>query len=65
VTSDSSLQEDGVYLQKVAVRGFHAAADDEIVCEFPDRFSLLVGANNAGKSTVLASSRTRSTPERW
>ncbi|MCE7009897.1 AAA family ATPase [Kibdelosporangium philippinense] len=26
--------------------------DEEIVCEFPGRFSLLVGANNAGKSTV-------------
>ncbi|MGO4649184.1 ATP-dependent endonuclease [Nocardia sp. 2YAB30] len=41
-----------MYLQRVAVRGFRAAADDEIVCEFPGRFSLLVGANNAGKSTV-------------
>ena len=41
-----------MYLQRVAVRGFRAAADEEIVCEFPGRFSLLVGANNAGKSTV-------------
>lgn len=52
VTSGSRLQEDGVYLQKIAVRGFRAAADEEIVCEFPGRFSLLAGANNAGKSTV-------------
>lgn len=41
-----------MYLQRVTVRGFRAAADEEIVCEFPGRFSLLVGANNAGKSTV-------------
>ncbi|GAA1937200.1 ATP-dependent nuclease [Amycolatopsis minnesotensis] len=41
-----------MYLQRVAVRGFRAAADEELVCEFPGRFSLLVGANNAGKSTI-------------
>lgn len=41
-----------MYLHRMAVRGFRAAADEEIVCEFPGRFSLLVGANNAGKSTV-------------
>ncbi|GLY38820.1 hypothetical protein Amsp01_048440 [Amycolatopsis sp. NBRC 101858] len=41
-----------MYLQRVAVRGFRAAAKDEIICEFPGRFSLLAGANNAGKSTV-------------
>ncbi|MDQ7809391.1 hypothetical protein Q5425_37185 [Amycolatopsis sp. A133] len=44
-----------MYLQKVAVRGFRAAAGEEIVCEFPGRFSLLAGANNAGKSTVADS----------
>jgi hypothetical protein len=41
-----------VYLQRIAVRGFRAASEEEIVCEFPGRFSLLVGGNNAGKSTV-------------
>lgn len=41
-----------MYLRQVVVRGFRAAADEEIVCDFPGRFSLLVGANNAGKSTV-------------
>jgi putative ATP-dependent endonuclease of OLD family len=32
--------------------GFRAAADGGLVCEFPGRFSLLIGANNAGKTTV-------------
>lgn len=41
-----------MHLQRVAVRGFRAAAEEEIICEFPGRFSLLVGSNNAGKSTV-------------
>lgn len=41
-----------MYLQRVVVRGFRAAADEEIVCELPGRFALLVGANNAGKSTL-------------
>jgi putative ATP-dependent endonuclease of OLD family len=41
-----------VFLRRLTVRGFRAAADHELECEFPGRFSLLVGANNAGKSTV-------------
>jgi putative ATP-dependent endonuclease of OLD family len=42
-----------VYLRHVAVRGFRsAAAGDSVVCQFPGRFSLLIGANNAGKTTV-------------
>src|ERR1700754_3580728 len=41
-----------MYLRRIAVRGFRAAADEEIVCGLPGRFSLLVGANNAGKSTL-------------
>lgn len=41
-----------MHLRRLAVRGFRAAADGEIRCEFPGRFALLLGANNAGKSTV-------------
>ncbi len=42
-----------MYLRHVAVRGFRsAAAGDSVVCEFPGRFSLLIGSNNAGKTTV-------------
>jgi putative ATP-dependent endonuclease of the OLD family len=42
-----------VYLRHVAVRGFRsAAAADNVVCQFPGRFSLLIGANKAGKTTV-------------
>lgn len=41
-----------MYLKRVAVRGFRASAEEEIVCELPGRFSVLVGANNAGKTTV-------------
>jgi putative ATP-dependent endonuclease of OLD family len=41
-----------MYLQRVVVRGFRAAVDEEIVCDLPGRFALLVGANNAGKSTL-------------
>jgi putative ATP-dependent endonuclease of the OLD family len=42
-----------VYLRHVAVRGFRsAAAGGDVVCQFPGRFSLLIGSNNAGKTTV-------------
>jgi putative ATP-dependent endonuclease of OLD family len=41
-----------VYLRHVAVRGFRSAAAGDVVCQFPGRFSLLIGSNNAGKTTV-------------
>ena len=42
-----------MYLRHVAVRGFRsAAAGGDVVCQFPGRFSLLIGSNNAGKTTV-------------
>ena len=41
-----------MHLSRLAVRGFRAAADAELQCRFPGRFSLLVGANNVGKTTV-------------
>lgn len=41
-----------MFLRRVSVRGFRAAAASELTCHFPGRFSLLLGANNAGKTTV-------------
>ena len=41
-----------MYLRRVAVRGFRSAAAGAVVCEFPGRFSLLIGSNNAGKTTI-------------
>jgi putative ATP-dependent endonuclease of OLD family len=41
-----------VHLSKVTVRGFRASAHTEIECTFPGRFTVLIGANNAGKTTV-------------
>lgn len=41
-----------MHLRRLNAVGFRASADAPISCEFPGRFSLLVGANNAGKTTV-------------
>jgi putative ATP-dependent endonuclease of OLD family len=41
-----------VYLSRLTVRGFRAAATAELTCTFPGRFSVLLGPNNAGKTTV-------------
>ena len=41
-----------MYLSTVTVEGFRASATDAINCPFPDRFSVLLGSNNAGKTTV-------------
>lgn len=41
-----------MYLRKVVVRGFRSAAQTDVTCTFPGRFSLLIGSNNAGKTTV-------------
>ncbi len=41
-----------MYLRRVTVRGFRSAALGDVTCEFPSRFSLLIGANNAGKTTM-------------
>ena len=47
-------QGESVYLRRVVVRGFRSAADGDngITCTFPGRFSLLIGSNNAGKTTI-------------
>lgn len=41
-----------MHLSKITAHGFRASAQDLIECEIPGRFSVLIGANNAGKSTV-------------
>ena len=41
-----------VYLSKLTVRGLRASAGPELVVPVPGRFGVLVGANNAGKTTV-------------
>jgi putative ATP-dependent endonuclease of OLD family len=41
-----------VYLSTVSVTGFRAGATDTFACTFPGRFGVLLGANNAGKTTV-------------
>ena len=41
-----------MFLRQIAVRGFRSAAEQELTCEFPGRFSLLLGANNVGKTTI-------------
>jgi putative ATP-dependent endonuclease of OLD family len=41
-----------VHLSKLAIRGFRASAESEIEVSLPGRFSVLVGANAAGKTTV-------------
>ncbi len=41
-----------MHLSRLVVRGFRAAADAELEVCFPGRFSLMVGANNAGKTTI-------------
>ncbi|MFE9142750.1 ATP-dependent nuclease [Streptomyces tubercidicus] len=42
----------GVHLSRIKVCGLRASAKDELVCELPGRFSVLIGANGAGNSTI-------------
>ena len=41
-----------MYLKDLTVRGFRAGARHNLVCTFPGRFSVLLGPNNVGKTTV-------------
>jgi putative ATP-dependent endonuclease of the OLD family len=41
-----------VHLSKIVVNGFRASAHGDLECTIPGRFSVLLGANNAGKSTI-------------
>lgn len=41
-----------MYLSSVTIEGFRASAAGMFSCVFPDRFAVLLGANNVGKTTV-------------
>lgn len=41
-----------MFLRRVEVHGFRAADQTPLVCEFPGRFAVLLGANSTGKSTI-------------
>lgn len=41
-----------MYLNSVTIRGFRASAAGVLTCDFPGRFSVLLGPNNAGKTTI-------------
>ncbi|WP_164764794.1 ATP-dependent nuclease, partial [Streptomyces lydicus] len=44
-----------MYLSRVKVSGLRASAEGEIECQLPGRFSVLIGANGAGKTTITDS----------
>ncbi|MFC9887601.1 ATP-dependent nuclease [Streptomyces pilosus] len=44
-----------LYLNRVKVAGLRASAEGEIDCQLPGRFSVLIGANGAGKTTITDS----------
>jgi SMC domain protein len=41
-----------MYLKRVEVRGYRASAKESIECELNGRFSLILGANGSGKTTI-------------
>ncbi|WP_340559985.1 ATP-dependent nuclease [Streptomyces sp. GSL17-111] len=41
-----------MHLSRMEVKGLRASAESEIVCDLPGRFSVLIGANGVGKTTV-------------
>ncbi|MCQ3811833.1 MAG: AAA family ATPase [Acidimicrobiia bacterium] len=41
-----------MFLRRVKVQGYRASVGADLECEFPGRFSVLVGANGTGKTTV-------------
>lgn len=44
-----------MYLSRVKVSGLRASVEGEIECHLPGRFSVLIGANGAGKTTITDS----------
>jgi putative ATP-dependent endonuclease of the OLD family len=48
----SGGEETVVFLQRVTVQGYRAAGDEELVCELPGRFGVVVGANATGKTSI-------------
>lgn len=50
---DHTMERDqSMHLSRIEVEGFRASAETPIVCELPGRFSLLIGANGGGKTTL-------------
>jgi len=41
-----------MYLKRIEVEGYRASANTPIVCELSGRFSLILGANGSGKTTI-------------
>lgn len=41
-----------MYLKRATIHGFRASSLAGLSCELPGRFAVLIGANNAGKTTV-------------
>lgn len=41
-----------MHLSKIVVTGFRASAHGDLECHIPGRFSVLLGANSAGKTTI-------------
>lgn len=41
-----------MYLKRVEVQGYRASANAPIICELGGRFSLILGANGSGKTTI-------------
>lgn len=41
-----------MYLKRITVEGYRAAAQTTLSCEFKSRFSLILGANGSGKTTI-------------
>lgn len=41
-----------MYLKRAMIQGFRASSAAGLTCDLPGRFAVLIGANNAGKTTV-------------
>lgn len=41
-----------MHLKRIEVEGYRASANAPIVCELSGRFSLILGANGSGKTTI-------------
>ncbi len=44
-----------MYLSRLKVSGLRASAEGEFECHLPGRFSVLIGANGVGKTTITDS----------
>lgn len=41
-----------MHLKRIRIEGYRASAAASITCELSGRFSLILGANGAGKTTI-------------